>query len=259
MVDTLNGLASKLKQQIHSAGFIIPYYTYQNSIQATIVVDDKCIITNFNSTALDTLGYKPTELLNQQFVQMLDPRSKELWIQTKDEATHEHFYQNTIHLLFSTSDNRIVPAFCIISKLLYNNCLMISMLTTILQDFVQSDEAAITSSGSKRAELIQGVYDYIMNHLDEPLPSTSELSKMFSTNEFNLKHGFKQYFSNSIHQLYNEERLKKAHSLIVQTDVPIKSIAYMTGFNSYINFYKAFKKKFNYSPTMLQRHAPSSE
>ena len=101
--------------------------------------------------------------------------------------------------------------------------------------------------------MVQKAIDYIQNHLEEPLPSSKRLSKMFGTNEFTLKENFRKLLKTSIYQFYNEERLKKSHTLIEKTTIPLKEIALLSGFTNYTNFYKAFKKKFNYPPSELNR------
>ena len=101
--------------------------------------------------------------------------------------------------------------------------------------------------------LVRNAQDYILNHLEEPLPSTKELSEIFGTNEFTLKQSFRNLLKTSVYQYYNDERLKKANNLILQTNIPLKQIAYLCGFSSYTNFFKAFKKKFNSSPGELVR------
>ena len=101
--------------------------------------------------------------------------------------------------------------------------------------------------------IIQKVQDYILNNLEEPLPTTKELSKMFGTNEFTLKENFRNILKTSIYQFYNDERLKKAHFLIRQTAIPLKEISFLCGFNDYTNYFKAFKKKYNYTPSDLNR------
>lgn len=101
--------------------------------------------------------------------------------------------------------------------------------------------------------IIQKVQDYILNNLEEPLPTTKELSKMFGTNEFTLKENFRNILKTSIYQFYNDERLKKAHFLIQQTAIPLKEISFLCGFNDYTNFFKAFKKKYHYTPSDLNR------
>jgi transcriptional regulator GlxA family with amidase domain len=47
--------------------------------------------------------------------------------------------------------------------------------------------------------------------------------------------------------------LKRVRLLIEQTNIPLKQIAYMNGFNNYPNFSKAFKKKYGHSPNDLKR------
>jgi transcriptional regulator GlxA family with amidase domain len=111
----------------------------------------------------------------------------------------------------------------------------------------------IEASNDVAVIIVQKVLDYIQNHLEEPLPSTKNLAKMFGTNEFKLKELFRNYFNTSIYQFYNDERLKKAHQMIEQTNIPLKEIAYSIGFNDYVIFSKAFKKKFKYPPSQLKR------
>ncbi|MNL50038.1 Bacterial regulatory helix-turn-helix protein, AraC family [compost metagenome] len=41
--------------------------------------------------------------------------------------------------------------------------------------------------------------------------------------------------------------------MIEQTDIPLKNISFMNGFNSYPNFSKSFKKQFGFSPKELGR------
>ncbi len=101
--------------------------------------------------------------------------------------------------------------------------------------------------------IVQKVQDYILNHLEEPLPSTKELSDMFGTNEFTLKESFRKFLTTSVYQFYNDERLKKAHFLIQKSSIPLKEIAFICGFNDYTNFYKAFKKKYSVSPSDIVR------
>jgi transcriptional regulator GlxA family with amidase domain len=76
---------------------------------------------------------------------------------------------------------------------------------------------------------------------------------MFGTNEFTLKENFRNILKTSIYQFYNDERLKKAYFLIQQTAIPLKEISFLCGFNDYTNFFKAFKKKYHYTPSDLNR------
>jgi AraC-like DNA-binding protein len=111
----------------------------------------------------------------------------------------------------------------------------------------------IDSSNKEASELIFKVLEYIKNNLEEPLPTTKQLSKMFGTNEFTLKDNFRNIVKTSIYQYYTNQRLQKAHFLIINSTITLKEIALLCGFNDYPNFYKAFKKCFKYSPRELER------
>ncbi|MNR04531.1 Regulatory protein PchR [compost metagenome] len=166
---------------------------------------------------------------------------------------------STLSLSYLTSDQKeVVSLFSSISKISNENRFIIH---SILTDSTESDNnsedvnSAFRQPKTRRddARLMQQVYDYILSNLENPLPSLKELSKIFGTNEHKLKEAFKYFFNTSIYQFYNDERLKRVHLLIEQTNMPLKSIAYMNGFNTYPNFSKAFKKKYGYSPTDLKR------
>ncbi len=109
------------------------------------------------------------------------------------------------------------------------------------------------TSNDEPALIVQKVQDYIQKHLEDKLPTTNELSIMFGTNEFTLKESFRNFLQTSIYQYYNDERLKKVHLLIQHTPIPLKEIALMCGFNDYTNFFKAFKKKYHYTPSDVKR------
>lgn len=100
---------------------------------------------------------------------------------------------------------------------------------------------------------MQNHYDYILNHLEQPLPTLKELAVKFDSNEYKLKFGFREFFKTSIYSFYHEERLKRAHLMIQQTKIPLKEIAIINGFNTYLYFYKAFKKRFEYAPSEVDR------
>jgi len=101
--------------------------------------------------------------------------------------------------------------------------------------------------------LFNKIYNFISNNAEEQLPSTKQIAKQFGINESKLKQGFKAHFNTSIYQCYNDIRLKKAFDLIQNTTLQIKEIAYSCGFNDYVTFSKAFKKKFGFAPANLKR------
>jgi transcriptional regulator GlxA family with amidase domain len=78
--------------------------------------------------------------------------------------------------------------------------------------------------------------------------TNQELALRVGTNEFKLKHGFKQLFNVTPFQFVTNIRVEKAKSLLEFTDYPIKKIAVDVGFRQSANFTKRFKKSIGCSP-----------
>lgn len=251
----LNAVAQKMESLPLELGYIHPHYTYQGVVQATIILDENFIIKSFSAQVPIILEYNSDKLFELDFHEILAKQSIPLWEIIKTETSADVNTHTTVQFLFITQSQQLVPSYCTVSKLLYSDTIIISSITTILEDLLPQSNSKLNtvSQNQSDAVLIQNVHNYILKNLDNPLPSTSELSKMFNVNEFKLKDSFRHFFNTSIYQFYTEERLKKAHLLILQTSIPLKEIAFISGYNDYTNFYKAFKKRFNYSPSDLKR------
>lgn len=255
LVAILNTVAEEMHSKILNTGFVNPHYHYQNLIQTTFVLDSNFTVQSFSSNLPLILGHQPENLFKINFEELLAVQIQPLWKTIKNQITTEETFHDTMQLLFLTTEKQIIPSFCTISRLIFSNKIIINSVTTILQDILTDSTAIPTLIVPRRSEalIVQNVYDYIHNNLEEPLPSAKELSKMFGTNEFTLKDGFRHFFNTSIYQFYTEQRLKKAHLLILQTTIPLKEIAFISGYGDYTNFYKAFKKRFSYSPNQLKK------
>lgn len=253
----LNSVAEAMQQTIIEAGYINPQYSYQCLTQTTFVLNDQYIIVGLSAGVSDLLGYRPEQLVQIPFENFLSIQSIHLWQKIIQEAHSNKNYHHTVQLIFVNPTGKLVPSFCTISRLLYADKILVSTISAVLQQSLSDPliTRPATKSNQSTASLIQNVHDYIINHLEEPLPSVKELSKLFGTNEFKIKEGFRQFFNTSVYQFYNEERLKKAHLLIQQTSEPLKNIAYSCGFSDYVNFYKAFKKRFGYAPSAMLRQS----
>lgn len=252
--NTLNTIAGAMQLAILESGYVNPHYTFQTLVQSTFVLESDLSIKSFSANLQITLGYSADELLNSSFAKTLADQSIDYWRSIREEAATNKDFHQTVQLIFITKSKKLIPSFCTISRMLNCDKIMINTITTILQNtFADLTGQQNLMPRISDSAIIQNVQDFILNNLDEPLPTVKELSKMFGTNEFKLKDGFRHFFNISVYQFYNEERLKKAHLLIQQTDLPLKAVAIMSGFNDYTNFYKSFKKRFQYSPSDLLR------
>lgn len=254
IVATLNRIASILQLRILQCGHAIPHYTYQGLVQSTFILNSQLNIENFSENIPAMLGLSVKALLGSPFTKVLHPKSAESW----NELLRAHAGDKstlTVQLLFKTADNKIMPSFCTISAFVQCDQVLVCTITTLLQNVLTDSIAASVVYPPRLSEskIVHRVRDYILANLEEQLPSTKRLSRMFGINEFKLKDNFRHYFGTSIYQFYIDEKLKRAHQLIMQTNLSIKTIALMSGYNDYTNFYKAFRKKFSYTPSDLAR------
>lgn len=251
----LNKIAEDLQKINLASGYFIPYYPYQNLIQLTFVLDNDFVLLSFNNEVPLILKYKPDSIVNTDFGKLIAQQSKDLWNGILDELDKNSNYNTTLQLIFITGDNHLMPSFCTVSKLLYSDEIIVSSISTILEDMCDINDRLSGSKIRRQNEVtaVQNLYDYVLSHLDEPLPSLHSLAQMFAVEEHILKNGFRTFFKTSIYNFYQEERLKRAHLMIQQTSVSLKEIAYLNGFRVYLNFYKAFKKRFGYKPSAISR------
>ena len=100
---------------------------------------------------------------------------------------------------------------------------------------------------------LRRVKDYILDNLDETLPSIKTLAQLCWTNEYKFKRGFKELYAMTPFQYQKNERLRRAHVLIEHSNKTIGSIAKMVGFKKGNHLAREFKKKYGYSPTALRK------
>lgn len=259
LVVLVNMVAEELKESVFHSGFVNPYITHRMVTPATFILDENYCIKNVNQGALDILGYESTEMLSRPIHSFLKNEFGDMTDEERKAVRERLLLGETITLYFITSKKLIVSGECSISKLSKGRSTVLSFVAPYLQvveDTEESVEVKLNKHPSLRktdARLMQRVYDYILANLAGPLPSVKELARQFGTNDCKLKDGFKYFFHTSIYQFYTEERLKRAYIMIEQTDIPLKSVSFMNGFNTYPNFSRTFKKRFGFSPKELGR------
>lgn len=261
LVMLINMVAEEMKESVFHSGFVNPHYTHTHLVQITFILDADFVIRDYISTVPKVLGFSPDALHNKPFSSILSQKSLPIWNRVTAALLQDTTYNNTEQLIYNSQEQLLVPCFCTISRLIHDTSILVSAVITVIADpiaaetLVSDDDPDLHGglSSYNDVQLMQHVYDYILVHLDSPLPSMKELSRIFGTNDNKLKSGFKHLFKKSIYQFYATERLKRAHLLIQQTTIPLKSIAFMAGFPIYPNFSRAFKKRFGYTPMDIKR------
>lgn len=259
LVVLVNMVAEELKESAFHSGFVNPYITHRILTSATFILDENHHIKNVNQGALEILGYNAAEVLKRPIQEFLDNDFSSMSDMEKKELEEMLLSGEIITLSFITVKKLIVTAECSVSRLSQGKFTVLSFVAPFLQVNETSSESLQlklekhSNFGQTDARMLQRVYDYILANLTEPLPSIKELARQFGTNDFKLKDGFRHFFHTSVYKFYTEQRLQRAYLMIEQTDIPLKNIAFMNGFNSYPNFSKSFKKQFGFSPKELSR------
>ncbi len=81
----------------------------------------------------------------------------------------------------------------------------------------------------------------------------SEIARAVQLNEFDLKTGFKKQWGMGIYETLLRARMEKAHDLLLTTNMPVKEVAYHTGYPRITSFIRSFRHFFLYTPGSLRR------
>jgi len=260
LVVLVNMVAEELKESAFHTGFVNPYITHRMLTPAIFILDGRHHIKNVNQGALEILGYESAKMIGRPIQDFLNDDFSNMSDHERKELEELLLSGDIITLHFITIKNLIVTAECSVSRLAEDKCTVLSFVAPFLQvieTVPQPLRIKLDRHPNFRkadARLMQQVYDYVLANLADPLPSIKELARQFGTNDFKLKDGFRHFFHTSIYKFYTEERLKRAYLMIEQTDIPLKNISFMNGFNSYPNFSKSFKKRFGFTPKELGRN-----
>jgi len=83
--------------------------------------------------------------------------------------------------------------------------------------------------------------------------SLSSLAEQMGLSIYKLNHGFKAIYGIGVTEFLLEARMKRAHQILSETDMPIGVIARESGYSHPHAFSLAFKKYFGYTPAFVQR------
>ena len=256
LVVLINMVAEEMKESIFHVGYVNTHRTHQFIAQSTFVLEDSFLIKSFTPEVTAFLGYSQSELMDLPLEGIITKASLEQLREVIDSTVS---LPATIVLDFTPKEHLPISVACSVGNLINSSEIILNLVTPPRQDSYrplayQNENENHTKTRKADVLLIQKLYDYILSHLEEPLPSLKVLSSELGTNEHKLKDGFRHFFKTSIYQFYNDERLKRAYFMIEHTTIPLKNISVMNGFNNYPNFSKSFKKRFGFSPYEMKRN-----
>lgn len=106
-----------------------------------------------------------------------------------------------------------------------------------------------------RKEILEKMYavrDIISKNLNESY-SLQDLAQKVGTNEYTLKHEFKELFGNTVFGFWNELKMDTALKLLMEKEKSIADISETIGYKNPQHFSTAFKRKFGVTPSGYQK------
>ena len=139
-----------------------------------------------------------------------------------------------------------------IIKRVYYESKVLELLVQQLEQFMQEGDYPDYSLSRDNVDRIHAVQDYIINNINQPITLTY-LAKMFGTNEFTLKRGFKEVFGTTVFGFWNDLKMHQAKSQLLDEDTTITDISFALGYKNARHFSTAFKRKFGISPREMRK------
>ncbi len=248
---SLHDLGLSLRTLILTSGAVPPYAVFEHLSAYVLVLDTSYRMIDFNANVTERLGYTPMAIRYQMFDSLLTNDSAlEFHKQMNIQSDLSRFFV-VVDLVFVAANGTHLPLSCTITNAFFEDWVFVVSVEVFLEE--PHDLGIYTDAINSYPVIIEQLHTYILAHLDEALPSVKALARRFGIEEHTLRQAFKAHYGTSIYQFYQDARLKKGYQLILHTRLQLKEIAYQCGFGSYINFYKAFKKKFGMAPSSLLR------
>lgn len=247
----LNTLVRRIQELVYSLPESELPVVYVNEAQLLLVLESGgSKVRTFHPHFASSIGYEDIALCQCTLAQLLTPESLGLFTTMLQSESATSYAVLPLALVFVTPANATVLYYCSVTRVAPTQEVHISSKAVAVSYRPVHPLHSKKLTGAPR---MQAVYDFIVGHTEEPLPSTPAIAQHFGMNTFQLKQEFRAYFKTSIYQLYTDERLQRAYVLITSTSLSLNSIALESGFPTYLSFYKAFRKKYQCSPTQIAR------
>lgn len=127
----------------------------------------------------------------------------------------------------------------------------LELLARLLAAGLAADPASLTAIQRER---LHHARQLLLADLANP-PTIAQLARSCGLNSFKLKQGFRSMFGQSIHALYQAERMQKAWQLIESGHVDVSGAGHQVGYSNLSHFSAAFRKHFGLLPGQLKRCA----
>ena len=201
-------------------------FTEEDIFLSALFISEIELINLLGSKAAENL-YKNLDLVqNNEYRAIKIPQS----ISNKIENCTPDHLEGNMRSLFAQS---------IILQYLLELNLYISSSKSFLNNLEKDD----FNVAALRTELLQVTAD---------IPNLAELSEKYKVSPGKLNQAFIKKYDQSIYSFLSSQRLDQAYQALIDTDVPMKTLAHKIGYSHVNHFITAFKKKFGVTPGSIR-------
>ena len=115
---------------------------------------------------------------------------------------------------------------------------------------LQKEHISTVSIKSPDEKLLEKVYLFIENNLDNPSLSVEMISSEIGISRVHLHRKLKELTSLTTRDLIRSTRLKQAAQLLMKKSMSVSEVAYAVGYTDLSNFSVSFKQAYGVSPSM---------
>lgn len=135
---------------------------------------------------------------------------------------------------------------------IYDQLYLESLLTTlavhVLRNYAVDKPRVLCAGQELPPPVVRRVCDYVEAHLDCEL-SLEELGRVANYSPYYLAHLFHSATGQTLHHYVMARRLARAKTLLETTDLPLHTVASLSGFKDQGQFSKLFHRVYGYPPS----------
>jgi AraC-like DNA-binding protein/ActR/RegA family two-component response regulator len=132
---------------------------------------------------------------------------------------------------------------------------VITSVSIVLNNFKHKNIDVFRQNDELKNEIpfiLKVVIDYINENLNKKI-DLHELSDLTKWSHQHFIKLFTQFVGQTPYQYILQKKIEKAKAIIIETDVVLSTLSSEFGFESYSNFFKAFKKETGYTPDYYRK------
>ncbi|WP_282043214.1 helix-turn-helix domain-containing protein [Winogradskyella flava] len=228
----------RIKEFHHTKGMVLSFYAddkveFEHHVSKLKPL--QCLVIATTIRNIDKLPNGESQFLEKFLHQLVHP--KDHYVEGPVFNMSPEMFQLVEQFFSNTYKDEI--------KMMFYKSHITALLSHYFGQLAKQQDTKFNASQLEKINLAQEI---LLSDLENP-PSLTELAHQIGTNTNKLKIEFKAQFGVPVFKYLQNERLKKAYSLIKNERKTIQEAAWAVGYDSLGSFSNAFEKKFGYRPS----------